>query len=98
MNSRNPLQQCTSKETNVRSQFTVLVVDDDQAIRNLISEVLGNAGWKVLAVESAAQAIKLAEEGIPDVLISDVYMPDITSSSRFLFVAAIIRVLAIEMV
>jgi CheY-like chemotaxis protein len=54
----------------------VLVVDNDEPIRNLLSEVLEVHGAKVTAVETAQEALDSLEALRPDVLVSDLEMPD----------------------
>lgn len=56
---------------------TVLLVEDDDAVRTITVIALENAGFRVLAADSAATAIKLARPQISriDLLITDVVMP-----------------------
>ncbi len=57
---------------------TILIVEDDQAILGLVQAILKDAGFKVLAANSAAGAIQV-EKGFAetiDLLLSDVMMPD----------------------
>ncbi len=56
---------------------TVLVVEDDQPVRNLAERILAAAGYRVLAAEGGDEALDLAREcgeGI-DLLLTDVVMP-----------------------
>ncbi|MCK5167394.1 MAG: response regulator, partial [Rhodospirillaceae bacterium] len=54
----------------------VLLVDDSQFFRNLLSPILSVAGFKVTTVESASDALALRERGVSfDVIISDIEMP-----------------------
>ena len=56
---------------------TLLLVEDDDAVRTISLIALENAGFKVLAANSAASAIALAKPQIAqvDLLITDVVMP-----------------------
>jgi CheY-like chemotaxis protein len=57
---------------------TVLVVDDDESVRNVVAQMLALDGYDVVTAASPADAIRMAEEGLrPDVLVSDVVMPRI---------------------
>jgi signal transduction histidine kinase/CheY-like chemotaxis protein len=56
--------------------LTLLVVDDDQDGRELLARVLGDQGAVVLSASSAHAAIRVLEEFRPDVLLSDVAMPE----------------------
>jgi CheY-like chemotaxis protein len=54
----------------------VLVVDDEADTRELIREVLKECGSEVITSNSAADALIALEEHKPDILISDLGMPD----------------------
>lgn len=54
----------------------VLLVDDDEAIRTVVSEALRRDGHQVAAAASVAEQGALIESFSPDVLITDVILPD----------------------
>jgi CheY-like chemotaxis protein len=54
----------------------VLLVDDEADSRDLVAFVLEQAGASVISAGSAAEAIALLIQSPPDVLLSDVGMPD----------------------
>jgi PAS domain S-box-containing protein len=54
----------------------ILVVDDDQEGRDLISAVLRQAGASVTAVDSAASALQFLDYMQPDMVITDIAMPE----------------------
>ena len=54
----------------------ILVVDDDEAIRTVVSEALRRDGHLVAAAASAAEQRALMESFAPDLLITDVILPD----------------------
>ncbi|HYV10337.1 MAG TPA: ATP-binding protein [Pyrinomonadaceae bacterium] len=54
----------------------VLVVDDEADTRELIGEVLKECGSEVIITRSAAEALEALEQHQPDILISDLGMPD----------------------
>ncbi len=54
----------------------VLVVDDDQDGRDMLAQVLTEAGGDVQSVPSAAAALEAVEEERFDVMVSDIGMPD----------------------
>src|SRR5713101_6704009 len=60
-----------------RGSETVLVVEDDDAIRTLICEVLEKLGYAIHKAGSGAEALQLCEQypGRIDLVISDVVMP-----------------------
>ncbi len=59
------------------SRETVLLVEDDDAVRTITIIALENAGFRVLPADSAANAVTLARPQIAqiDLLITDVVMP-----------------------
>ncbi len=54
----------------------VLVVDDEDDARELVQHVLVGAGATVRAAASAAEARRLVQASLPDVLLSDIAMPE----------------------
>ncbi|MGZ6826029.1 MAG: response regulator [Mycobacteriales bacterium] len=65
---------------------SVLVVDDDEMILALVSDGLTRAGYDVTTAETGRQALDKLEEAIPDLVVSDVNMPDMDG---FALVAAL---------
>ena len=58
------------------SEQTILIADDDRAIRTVLSQALGRAGYNVRATSSAATLWRWVEDGEGDLVITDVVMPD----------------------
>ena len=54
---------------------TVLVVDDDEAVRELMQRFLGREGFRVVATARGDEALRLAREIAPDAITLDVMMP-----------------------
>ena len=55
---------------------SVLIADDDRAIRTVLSQALGRAGYAVRATSSASTLWRWVEDGEGDLVITDVVMPD----------------------
>ena len=55
---------------------SVLVVDDDTEVRDMLSSVLNDEGYVVEAVENGKKAIKACEKLFFDVALIDVELPD----------------------
>lgn len=55
---------------------TVLLVDDDVAVRNSLKYFLTSEGYSVIAAINASEAYDAALETIPDVIITDIHMPE----------------------
>lgn len=53
----------------------ILVVDDEEHIRELISQALGDEGYKVVGAENGAAALSLLEKWRPDLILLDLWMP-----------------------
>jgi len=53
----------------------VLIVDDEEDARQIISTVIARTGAEVKACESATEALEVLERWHPDVLMSDIAMP-----------------------
>ena len=56
---------------------TILVVDDELGIRALLSEILADEGHSVELAENAAQARAVRERLRPDLVLLDIWMPDV---------------------
>jgi PAS domain S-box-containing protein len=56
---------------------TLLVVEDEDALRDVACRILSGAGYRVLAADGGVQALELAgrHDGRIDLLVSDVVMP-----------------------
>jgi len=54
----------------------ILVVDDEMGIRELLSEILGDEGHAVQLAENAQQARQARQQGAPDLVLLDIWMPD----------------------
>jgi DNA-binding NtrC family response regulator len=56
---------------------TILVVDDEMGIRALLSEILTDEGHTVEVAENAASARLIRERLRPDLVLLDIWMPDV---------------------
>lgn len=54
----------------------ILVVDDEQDIRQLVSEILADEGYEVAMAENASEARKLKAQRMPNLILLDIWMPD----------------------
>ena len=55
---------------------SILVVDDEMGIRELLNEILTDEGHTVYAAESAVQARTIREQMRPDLVLLDIWMPE----------------------
>lgn len=56
----------------------ILVVDDEKLIRWSLKENLGKANYEVLEAEKGNDALKVFSESLPDIVLLDVNLPDIS--------------------
>ena len=58
------------------SPSRVLVVDDEAGVRDLLGDILGDAGFEVIQAENGSEALSQAWRDCPDVVVLDVIMPN----------------------
>src|SRR5207249_11348259 len=63
--------------TSVRRRKTVLIVEDEEAVRELASEFVKSAGYTVLTARDGTEALAIAEQSDEPIhlLLTDVVMP-----------------------
>jgi len=54
----------------------ILIVDDDEAVRDSLSVMLSLAGFDVFTFKSCAELLTLLADKTPDCLVVDVHMPE----------------------
>ncbi len=60
------------------TQYTILVADDTRANLRLLVEILGEAGYRVLPVINGSMALEAAHGQVPDLILLDIMMPDLS--------------------
>ena len=63
------------------SERAVLVVDDEPDIRSLLQEILEDEGYAVSTADTAAAAQACVSEARPDLVLLDIWMPDMDGIS-----------------
>lgn len=63
------------------NERAVLVVDDEPDIRSLLQEILEDEGYAVSTADTAAAAQACVEESKPDLVLLDIWMPDMDGVS-----------------
>jgi DNA-binding response OmpR family regulator len=56
----------------------ILIAEDERDIRDLITFTLGFAGYEVVAAANGEEAVNLARQELPDLVLMDVRMPRMT--------------------
>jgi DNA-binding NtrC family response regulator len=57
--------------------MTVLIVDDEPDVRRILVDVFRDEGYQAIAVEDGSRALELVARRRPDIVLSDVAMPQI---------------------
>lgn len=57
---------------------TILIVDDEQDLLDLIEYNLRKAGYEVLTADNGSDGIRLARKHIPDLILLDIMMPNMS--------------------
>src|SRR3972149_8738447 len=59
----------------IMSDRRILVVDDEIHIVHVVAIKLRNNGYEVITADNGAQALEIAREEMPDVIVTDYQMP-----------------------
>ncbi|MBL0263127.1 MAG: response regulator [Leptospiraceae bacterium] len=62
---------------------TILLIDDDAAIRDSVSLILKNEGYKVILAENGENGVSLALAYKPDLILCDISMPGMSGLETF---------------
>ncbi len=67
------------KSNELRGSETVLLVEDEEAVRNMASEILHSNGYHVLGAGNGHEALKVSEQhaGAIQLMVTDVVMPQL---------------------
>src|SRR5687767_1696843 len=57
------------------TEATILVVDDEWAVRDMLSQFLTDEGYRVVTAQDGIEAMDRIDEEPPDLVVSDVMMP-----------------------
>ncbi len=75
--------------TDTKPKPRVLVVDDEHVIADTLAIILNQAGFDASAVYTGNDAVDLARIEKPDLIISDVIMPDMNGIEAAIHIRAI---------
>jgi CheY-like chemotaxis protein len=70
-----PMQMAAPAETTARR--TILIVDDDPAMCDILSTRLNRQGFGTLVADSGGRALELARTKRPDCILLDLNLPDV---------------------
>lgn len=56
---------------------TILIIDDDQTFLSIMREILERAGYRIVTAAGVADAYETLREDRPDLILTDIMMPEI---------------------
>lgn len=56
---------------------TILIVEDQQVLREIMKEYLSDAGYQVIEADDGSQALKLFQEHVIDLIVLDIMLPEL---------------------
>jgi PleD family two-component response regulator len=71
------MAETDGERANPLAKKRVLIVDDDRMIRMLVRLLLQPEGYEVLEAENGRQGLDMAQVHRPDLLITDLMMPEV---------------------
>ena len=67
---------CSPEAVTSERGATVMIVDDDDAIREALEDVLSDEGYRIVGMSDGQRALEhLNAEGCPDAILVDLWMP-----------------------
>ena len=80
-----PVERRPEKPRDLTGQGTVLLVEDEDAVRSFAARALGQRGYNVLQATTGAEALEVFDkhEGEVDLVVSDVVMPEMDGPTLF---------------
>jgi CheY-like chemotaxis protein len=76
-----PRGTVVAEEMGSQRMVRVLVVEDDEDIRDLISDILNNAGHDVILALDGQDGIDVAKEEQPDLILMDLNLPEVNGAT-----------------
>jgi two-component system, cell cycle sensor histidine kinase and response regulator CckA len=80
-----PVEQVKAPSADLTGHGTILLVEDEEAVRAFAARALASRGYTVLQAASGIEALKIVEEqgGKIDLVVSDVMMPEMDGPRMF---------------
>ncbi len=74
---RTPSRETAKADSNSKKQKSILLIDDDVNVRNLLKHYIAKQGYDVHVVEDGVHALLIIGERTFDLIISDINMPNL---------------------
>jgi DNA-binding response OmpR family regulator len=71
---------------------SVIIIEDEQRIRELVARVLADQGYDVFAIPTAMEGLQAVARGTPDLVILDMGLPDLDGSELLKMIRAVSEV------
>jgi two-component system KDP operon response regulator KdpE len=71
---------------------SVVIIEDEQRIRELVTRVLADQGYDVIAVPTAMEGLQSVVNGTPDLVILDMGLPDLDGAELMKMIRAVSKV------
>jgi two-component system, cell cycle sensor histidine kinase and response regulator CckA len=80
-----PVERKPEKPKDLTGRGTVLLVEDEEAVRSFAARALGQRGYNVLSATTGAEALEVFDKhhGDVDLVVSDVVMPEMDGPTLF---------------
>ncbi len=78
-----------SSENDGKYKPRILVVDDEELIAESVAEILRSEGFDAIVAFNGQDALDIVKESCPDIVLSDVLMPDIDGVETAIQIRAI---------
>ncbi len=75
LNKESLINRQTENKGNNKEDQTILIIDDDKAIRELLSDILGK-NYKIVTSGSGRDALNIIKTNTPHLIICDIIMPN----------------------
>jgi signal transduction histidine kinase/DNA-binding response OmpR family regulator len=75
--SGSPVKASSINVASVNAASTILVIDDDLSVHDIMQRFLSREGFKVITSMSGQEGLRLAREQSPDLILLDVKMPNL---------------------
>lgn len=76
-NTASQLTDSESAKIDLKGSGTILIVDDEEALRSLTRVILEENGYKTLTADGAVQAMEILKTEDVDLVLTDIIMPDL---------------------